>query len=210
MRLACPSLEKSPHRGTEKERPPAGRSVSLEGADDLGSIATRDDTLHRADAPVADELFAIRRYDDLRTLPSGIQRTEVIEKQSGLAGRPVLTVRTGPFKSISPAGPDMTPADAGKPEKRTPHSIGFLDPERERTERFAAKRGLRPRVRAVRGARSDRGRYRVRWDRRAARPAGPAAQFPTYPQAQQQQKIFDPALRAPKPAIPIVADGKNS
>ena len=38
--------------------------------------------------------------------------------------------------------PDMAPADAGKTEKRTPHSIRFLDPEWERIESFAEKRGL--------------------------------------------------------------------
>ena len=37
---------------------------------------------------------------------------------------------------------DMAPADAGKTEKRTPHSIRFLDPEWERIEAFAEKRGL--------------------------------------------------------------------
>ena len=36
------------------------------------------------------------------------------------------------------------PADAaaGRPEKRTPHSIRFLDPEWESIEAFAEKRGL--------------------------------------------------------------------
>ena len=38
--------------------------------------------------------------------------------------------------------PDMAPAEAGKAEKRTPHSIRFLDPEWERIEAFAEKRGL--------------------------------------------------------------------
>ena len=37
---------------------------------------------------------------------------------------------------------EMAPADAGKAEKRTPHSIRFLDPEWERIEAFAEKRGL--------------------------------------------------------------------
>ena len=37
---------------------------------------------------------------------------------------------------------DNTPAEAGKPEKRTPHSIRFLDPEWERIEAFAEERGL--------------------------------------------------------------------
>ena len=37
---------------------------------------------------------------------------------------------------------DNAPAEAGKPEKRTPHSIRFLDPEWERIEAFAEERGL--------------------------------------------------------------------
>ena len=36
----------------------------------------------------------------------------------------------------------VTPAETGRPEKRTPHSIRFLDPEWERIEAFAEKRGL--------------------------------------------------------------------
>ena len=38
--------------------------------------------------------------------------------------------------------PDGAPRDAGKAEKRTPHSIRFLDLEWERIEAFAEKRGL--------------------------------------------------------------------
>ena len=38
--------------------------------------------------------------------------------------------------------PDTVPSDAGKVEKRTPHSIRFLDPEWESIEAFAEKRGL--------------------------------------------------------------------
>ena len=38
--------------------------------------------------------------------------------------------------------PDNAPADAGRAEKRTPHSIRFLDPEWDRIEAFAEKRGL--------------------------------------------------------------------
>ena len=37
---------------------------------------------------------------------------------------------------------ELAPADAGKAEKRTPHSIRFLDPEWERIEAFADERGL--------------------------------------------------------------------
>ena len=37
---------------------------------------------------------------------------------------------------------DMAPADAGKAEKRTPRSIRFYDPEWERIESFAEKRGV--------------------------------------------------------------------
>ena len=37
---------------------------------------------------------------------------------------------------------DTAPPDAGKAEKRTPHSIRFLDPEWDRIETFADKRGL--------------------------------------------------------------------
>ena len=36
----------------------------------------------------------------------------------------------------------MAPPDAGKAEKRTPHSIRFFDPEWARIEAFADKRGL--------------------------------------------------------------------
>ena len=59
----------------------------------------------------------------------------------------------------------------------------------------------------------------TRWANAFARAAQPvdmwttAAQFPTYPQAQQQQeKSISSTLRSgpSKPAIPIVADGKNS
>ena len=39
-------------------------------------------------------------------------------------------------------GPDGAPADAGKPEKRSPRSIRFHDPEWERIEAFAETRGL--------------------------------------------------------------------
>ena len=38
--------------------------------------------------------------------------------------------------------PDMVPGEAGKVEKRTPRSIRFYDPEWERIEAFAEKRGL--------------------------------------------------------------------
>ena len=38
--------------------------------------------------------------------------------------------------------PDMAPADAGKAEKRTPRSIRLSDPEWERVESFAEKRGV--------------------------------------------------------------------
>lgn len=38
--------------------------------------------------------------------------------------------------------PETTPAEAGKPEKRNPHSIRFLDPEWERIEAVAEERGL--------------------------------------------------------------------
>ena len=38
--------------------------------------------------------------------------------------------------------PGLTPADAGKAEKRTPRSIRFYDPEWERIESFADKRGV--------------------------------------------------------------------
>ena len=38
--------------------------------------------------------------------------------------------------------PGMAPADAGKAEKRTPRSIRFYDPEWERIEAFAEKRGV--------------------------------------------------------------------
>ena len=37
---------------------------------------------------------------------------------------------------------ELVPADAVKAEKRTPHSIRFLDPEWERIEAFADERGL--------------------------------------------------------------------
>ena len=37
---------------------------------------------------------------------------------------------------------DMAPANAGKAEKRTPRSIRFYDPEWERIEAFADKRGV--------------------------------------------------------------------
>lgn len=39
-------------------------------------------------------------------------------------------------------GPDGAPAEAGKPEKRSPRSIRFHDPEWERIEAFAETRGL--------------------------------------------------------------------
>lgn len=39
-------------------------------------------------------------------------------------------------------GPDGAPAGAGKPEKRTPRSIRFHDPEWQRIEAFAETRGL--------------------------------------------------------------------
>ena len=46
---------------------------------------------------------------------------------------------------------DMAPANAGKAEKRTPRSIRFYDPEWERIEAFADKRGCGGRgVRPVR------------------------------------------------------------
>lgn len=38
--------------------------------------------------------------------------------------------------------PDTVRSDAGRAEKRTPHSIRFLDPEWQRIESFAEKRGL--------------------------------------------------------------------
>ena len=38
--------------------------------------------------------------------------------------------------------PVMAPAEAGKAEKRTPRSIRFHDPEWERIEAFAEKRGM--------------------------------------------------------------------
>ena len=38
--------------------------------------------------------------------------------------------------------PDSAKDDAARPEKRTPHSIRFLDAEWERIEAFAEKRGL--------------------------------------------------------------------
>ena len=38
--------------------------------------------------------------------------------------------------------PGIAPAEAGKAEKRVPHSIRFLDPEWEKIESFAEKRGL--------------------------------------------------------------------
>jgi len=38
--------------------------------------------------------------------------------------------------------PETAPAEAGKPEKRTPHSIRFHDPEWERIEAVAEERGL--------------------------------------------------------------------
>ena len=37
---------------------------------------------------------------------------------------------------------ESAPAETGKAEKRTPHSIRFLDPEWERVEAFAEERGL--------------------------------------------------------------------
>ena len=37
---------------------------------------------------------------------------------------------------------DTAPAETGKPEKRTPHSVRFHDPEWERIEAFAEERGL--------------------------------------------------------------------
>ena len=39
---------------------------------------------------------------------------------------------------------DIAPAEAGRAEKRTPHSIRFLDPEWERIKAFAQDRGLAP------------------------------------------------------------------
>ena len=39
---------------------------------------------------------------------------------------------------------DNPAADAGKAEKRTPHSIRFLDPEWDRIKAFAEDRGLAP------------------------------------------------------------------
>ena len=36
----------------------------------------------------------------------------------------------------------MAPGEAGKPEKRTPRSVRFHDPEWERIEAFAEKRGM--------------------------------------------------------------------
>ena len=38
--------------------------------------------------------------------------------------------------------PETVPAEAGKPEKRNPHSIRFHDPEWERIEAAAQERGL--------------------------------------------------------------------
>ena len=38
--------------------------------------------------------------------------------------------------------PDSAQDDAARPEKRTPHSIRFLEPEWERIEKFAEERGL--------------------------------------------------------------------
>ena len=37
---------------------------------------------------------------------------------------------------------DVAPADSGRAEKRSPHSIRFLDPEWERIEAYAETRGL--------------------------------------------------------------------
>ena len=37
---------------------------------------------------------------------------------------------------------ETAPAETGRPEKRTPHSIRFLDPEWVRIEAFAEERGL--------------------------------------------------------------------
>lgn len=37
---------------------------------------------------------------------------------------------------------DSAPDDTARPERRTPHSIRFLDPEWERIEKFAEERGL--------------------------------------------------------------------
>ncbi|MCY4404731.1 MAG: hypothetical protein OXC15_00065 [Rhodospirillaceae bacterium] len=37
---------------------------------------------------------------------------------------------------------ESAPAETGRPEKRTPHSIRFHDPEWERIEAFAEERGL--------------------------------------------------------------------
>ena len=44
---------------------------------------------------------------------------------------------------MRPNRPD-NPALAGNPEKRTPHSIRFFDPEWDRIEAFAEERGLAP------------------------------------------------------------------
>ena len=53
---------------------------------------------------------------------------------------------------------DAGPADGGRAEKRSPHSIRFLDPEWERIEAYAETRGAdRPGVRALRRARGDGG-----------------------------------------------------
>ena len=53
----------------------------------------------------------------------------------------------------------MAPTEAGKSEKRTPRSVRFHDPEWERIEEFAEKRGMARRgVRPLRRARSNRGR----------------------------------------------------
>ncbi len=39
-------------------------------------------------------------------------------------------------------GAESSPAGTGRPERRTPHSIRFQDPEWERIEAFAEERGL--------------------------------------------------------------------
>ena len=63
--------------------------------------------------------------------------------------------------------------------------------------------------------RRDRSTQRANAIARAAQPVDmwtTAAQFPTYPQAQQQENARSSILRygPRKPAILIVADGKNS
>ena len=45
-------------------------------------------------------------------------------------------------EGIDSSKTDSGGSDTGRTEKRTPHSIRFLDPEWERIEAFAEKRGL--------------------------------------------------------------------